>query len=150
MEENKRKGGRYTQEERDRRREAVYRMHFVEKQVANQIAARLGVNRHTVNADIKWLHQRLLERYHADDPNSMISMQMVALEERRDRLAGSLEQCSNMHEKLQVEKLLHKVDLEINGLLSKVKPPKKKTGKAADPLGYGNLGLDDMLRNLRT
>jgi len=53
------KGGRYTKKEQEERRLQVYQLHFEENKSALEIAETLGVNRNTINEDVKFCFSKL-------------------------------------------------------------------------------------------
>ena len=55
------KGGPYTKPQQEKRREQVYQMYFEKGRSAVSIARELGVNRNTVNEDIKELSKQFGE-----------------------------------------------------------------------------------------
>jgi len=55
------KGGPYTKKDKEKRRTEVYTLHFEKGYSAVRIAEMLGINRNTVNEDIKYLYAQAVE-----------------------------------------------------------------------------------------
>lgn len=56
-------GGPYTKSQQEKRRKKVYEMHFEKSKSALYIAEELGVNRHTIEEDIKYWYCELASKF---------------------------------------------------------------------------------------
>ena len=62
-----RKGGPYTKQEQEQRYKQVYELHFEKGYSALKIAQILGVNRNTVNSDIRYWYAQLSSQIEEQD-----------------------------------------------------------------------------------
>lgn len=53
------KGGSYTKDEQDNRRNEVYRLHFEYGYSARKISDVMNINRNTINTDIDYLYSKI-------------------------------------------------------------------------------------------
>ena len=66
------------------------RLHFELCLPAIKIADMLGVSRHTINADIQWLYEKMVADIEGKDFNGFFGKQLVRLETQRTRLMSYL------------------------------------------------------------
>ena len=111
MSEEKR-GGPYTKPQQEKRREQVYQMYFEKGRSAASIARELGVNRNTVNEDVKELSKQLGEEMNQHSVRDLLTRQMERIELQRERLMLMLES-SEGNEKIRIEKMLYDIELKI-------------------------------------
>ena len=111
MSEEKR-GGPYTKPQQEKRREQVYQMYFEKGRSAVSIARELGVNRNTVNEDVKELSKQFVEEMNQHSVRDLLTRQMERIELQRERLMLMLES-SEGNEKIRIEKMLYDIELKI-------------------------------------
>jgi len=75
--ESVKKGGRYTIKEQEERRIQVYHLHFEENRTAVKIAELLGVNRNTINGDIRYWHSQLAHEFNAQNISVKMTKQIL-------------------------------------------------------------------------
>ena len=90
------KGGPYTKNEKEKRRENVYRLHFEYGYSARKIAEILNVNRGTINRDIDFCYS-LIEK----------------LNIQKTRLRETLDNTTEFAERQSLEKLLLQIESKI-------------------------------------
>ena len=115
----KKNGGPYTKKEQEQRRNEVYVLHFEKGYSAIRIAEMLGVNRNTINEDIKYLYAQAVEEL-PKHTSILLLKQIQRLEYQRNRLLNELEKQTEFKEKIMIEKLLFGVDEKIAFHLNKM------------------------------
>lgn len=114
------KGGPYTKNQQEKRKNEVYRLHFELGYPAQKIAEILKVNRNTVNSDISFCYSQLAEDWEHQNVKKLIVKQLERFELQRSRLHEERENCTTLSEKLSVEKLILDVDQKISQIASKL------------------------------
>ena len=120
------KGGSYTKNERQKRRDEVYRLHFEYGYSARKIADLMKINRHTIDSDIQYLYSTL---QHVDNKISfgdLINKQHIRFEYQRNRLMQTLEKTNSIQEKQQLERLIFDIDSKLTNTYLKVCDSKLK------------------------
>jgi len=113
------KGGRYTIKEQEERRIQVYHLHFEENRTAVKIAELLGVNRNTINGDIRYWHSQLAHEFNAQNITAKMTKQIQRIEMQRDRLLEYLDTASS-DEKYRIEKFISEIDNKLMQYYSKM------------------------------
>lgn len=103
------KGGPYTKPEQEKRRMQVYQMYFEKGRSAASIARELGVNRNTVNEDIKHFCSEMAEEMHRETAKEFVAKHLERLDMQRERLFKEMES-QDIENKIKIEKMI----LEIN------------------------------------
>ena len=106
------KGGPYTKPEQEKRRMQVYEMYFEKGRSAASIARELGVNRNTVNEDVKELSKQLGEEMNQHSVRDLLTRQMERIELQRERLMMQLENAEG-NERIRIEKMLLDIEMKI-------------------------------------
>jgi len=114
------KGGPYTKNQQEKRRNEVYRLHFEFGYPAQKIAEILKVNRNTVNSDINFCYSQLASDWEHHDAKKLIVKQLERFELQRSRLYEELEKCTTLPEKITVEKLILDIDQKISQIATKL------------------------------
>lgn len=112
-------GGPYSKPEQEVLRNEVFRLHFEEGFSAVRIASKLGVNRNTVNEYIKKWYSELGETKFQYSPRWLDKF-FARLELQRTRLLQILEEKLSLKERLQIEKFLSKIDMDMSSLVVKI------------------------------
>ena len=111
MSEEKR-GGPYTKPQQEKRRRQVYEMYFEKGRTAASIARELGVNRNTVNEDVKILTKQIGAELGQDSVRDLLARHMERIDLQRERLMLQLETAEGS-EKIRIEKMLYDIELKI-------------------------------------
>jgi hypothetical protein len=114
------KGGPYTQTQREQRRQEVYRLHFEYGYSAIKIAELMKVNRNTVNEDLGYWYSKIYKNTDIFDPESVIIVTLERLEIQRSRLREQLDKTKTFQEKLAVERMIYDVDCKILHIYTKM------------------------------
>src|SRR3989338_3702071 len=112
--EQEKKGGPYSKDEREKRQNEVFRLHFEFGYSAIKIADLMKINRNTINADIKYWYSNRKEEI-KQDSEDFILRQLGRLEAQRSRNIENI--IEKKIDDVKHEKLLLDIDKEINRLL---------------------------------
>jgi|SaaInlStandDraft_2_1057019.scaffolds.fasta_scaffold99580_2 hypothetical protein len=112
----KRKGGRYTKQEKTTRQDEVYRLHFDYGYPARKIAGILNVNKNTINSDIDYWYDKITNRINILEPEDLIVTSIERLNIQRNRLRKQLDKTKSFEETIKIERLL----LELDGRISQI------------------------------
>ena len=112
FDERKKRGGPYTKSQQEKRRRQVYDMYFEKGLSAVSIARELGVNRNTINEDVKDLSNQFADEMGQHSVRDLLTRQMERIELQRERLMLMLE-ISEGNEKIRIEKMLYELELKI-------------------------------------
>ena len=121
----KKKGGPYTKQQQEKRRDEVFKLHFEYGYSAVQIAKLLNVNRNTINEDIKYWCTELYNEDKSNFSRDWLDKQFMRLELQRARLRKELDEDISLKERLQVERFITNIDLSISSLIVKIETAKK-------------------------
>ena len=116
--ENK-NGGPYTKHEQEKRRSQVYKLYFEKGHSAIKISEELGVNRNTVNSDIRILLSQAFSHLGQDKVAGAILRQTERLEIQRKRIFDFLDP-KDFKKTITAEKILLDIDGKIASLLSRI------------------------------
>jgi len=119
------RGGPYTQQEQEIRKEKVFELHFENGHSALQIARMLEVNRNTINKDIDFWYSEIRSNSKSHYNKNWLDKQLTRLEFQRTRLQNSLDKEITLKERLQIEKIITHIDLSIAGLIVKIETSRK-------------------------
>lgn len=113
-------GGPYTKPEQEERRRKVYEMHFEKSQSALHIANVLGVNRNTINEDIRHLYSELACEFEKLEIHDLMIKQHSRLEQQRERLVSLLEKQQDVSTILKIERMLYDIDRAITKMIEPI------------------------------
>ena len=114
------KGGPYTEQQKLERQNKIYHLHFEKGYSALKIAEELGVNRNTINSDIKECYLQLADELPENEVASLLLSQLHTLRTQKARLVDGLEKLSDNKSKILYEKLICDIDWKIGQLLVKL------------------------------
>ena len=119
------KGGPYTKQEQEKRRDEVFRLHFEYGYPAVRIAKLLNVNRNTINEDIRHLRSKMYDESKTTFSKDWLDKQFTRLELQRARLREELDKDIPLKDRLQIEKVITNIDLNINSLIVKIEASRR-------------------------
>jgi hypothetical protein len=119
------KGGPYTKEEKEERRNQVYKMHFEQGKPAVKIAETLGVNRNTVGDDIKYWYSQISKETGGTNYSLNIISIIHGYELQRSRLLDDLEKTENFEDRIRIERLLFDINNKLGQLVTKLMTSEK-------------------------
>jgi len=114
----KKNGGPHNKKDQDKRRDQVYTLHFGKGYSAVKIAETLGVNRNTINEDIKYLYSNIKEEIKQENDDYILK-QMGRLESQRSRIVEKIIK-GQTNDSIKYEKMLLEMDVRINNLLIRI------------------------------
>ena len=116
----KKKGGPHTKKDQEKRRNKVYALHFEKGYPAVKIAQMLGVNRNTINEDIRYWGKQIAGQFGKENLGETLCRQIERMDIQRKRLIDELDRQENISKRIQLEKLLFDIDCRVTGFISKV------------------------------
>jgi len=120
------KGGPYTKQEQEKRRDEVFKLHFEYGYSATQISEMLKINRNTINSDVSFLYSKLRGEMNEESIDNWLDKQFTRLESQRVRLRKELDKDITLQERLQVEKMILDLDSKISSLSIKIEATNQK------------------------
>ncbi len=126
LEIKSRKGGPYTRQEQEKRRDEVFKLHFEYGYSALQISEILKINRNTINSDVSFLYSKLHDEMGKETYDNWMDKQLTRLESQRVRLRKELDNDITLQERLQVEKMILDLDSKISLLIIKMDTSKQE------------------------
>jgi len=126
------KGGPYTKNDRNKRRNAVFHLHFDYGYSAVKISEMLVIDRHTINSDIKFWYGRLSDQWETGDIESWFLKQIYRFETQRTKLMELLTTQKNLQDKLSIIRLVLEIDSKIANIILKGATDKENVLTAAE------------------
>jgi len=117
----KKKGGPYTKEQQEDRREYVCNLYFNIGYSARKIAAITKVHRNTINSDIKFHYSQIGLEFEKIDVKKLVMKQIERLEFQRLGLFKIIEEKQlSFSERLALEKIILDIDNKICNNYTKI------------------------------
>ena len=113
------KGGPYTKNEKMKRQNEVYKLHFEHGYSAVKISDMMKINRNTINSDISHWYTSLAEEWGRYDIESWYMKQVRRLESQRSRIFEELSQAEDASARLSIEKIILDIDTKLMNFISK-------------------------------
>lgn len=110
---NKKKGGPDSKDEKAKRLDEVYRLHFEYGYSARKISELMNVNRNTINGDIEHLYSKIVLTYDYINPEQYIIATTERFEVQRTRLRERLDKAENFQQMHTIEKMIFDIDSKI-------------------------------------
>ena len=104
---SKKRGGRYTKDEKLERQNEVYRLHFEYGYSARKISELMKINRNTINGDIDYWYAKIYVNSNAFDPEISVVINIHRFDIQRSRLRENLDKAENFQ---QIQKLQHCIE----------------------------------------
>jgi len=112
-------GGPYTKSEQEIRRDSVYEMYFEKAMPAIKIADKLGVNRNTINSDIKYWMTEIGAGFGKKNKENAILLQIQYMLAQYSRLVKELDGL-DFEPKYKAEKLIFEITYKLACFISKL------------------------------
>jgi len=106
-------GGPYNKQDRQARRNEVFRLYFEYGYPAVKISDMMKVNRNTINSDIQFWYSQVKKKWKSVDPTNWIIRYTERLELQKTRLREEVDKTKNVQEKISVERLILDVESRI-------------------------------------
>ena len=142
-----RKSGRHSKQERQKRRDEVYRLHFEHGYSARKIADFVKINRHTIDSDIQYLYSTVQNGYSKISIEDLINKQLIRFEHQRSRLMRTLDTINSIQENNQIERLIFDIDSKLTNICLKMGDSRLKTWDMA--VDYINKWMKDNHKDTR-
>lgn len=113
------KGGPYSKNEKIKRQNEVFRLHFELGYSAVKISEMMKVNRNTINSDIHYWYGILSKEWSSYDIDAWYMKQIHRLESQRTRLFKELEKTTETTVRLSIEKMILDIDIKMTNFVSK-------------------------------
>jgi len=111
--------GPYTKQDREARRNEVYRLHFDYGFSARKIADFLQIDKNTICGDVNFWYAKINKTFNAHFTEDVIFARILRLEEQRTRLRELLDKTSNLSEKITIERLIFDIESKLINSLQK-------------------------------
>jgi len=116
---SEKKGGPYTKHQKEERRKKVNELYFEKHLSALKIADILGVNRNTVNKDIKLAYLQISESF--PDNSLLVFLHSIKkIESQRINIEKDLENEKDLSKKIILEKFLFQINNSITKFYQKM------------------------------
>ena len=115
------KGGPYTRAERQKRRDEVFKMHFLYGWPASRIARVMQVNRNTINNDLYTAYPALYKEWRLKEQfiGAYLEKQMIRMDWQRAKLLEMLGDDTRIEHRLAIEKLILDIDSRLASTMIK-------------------------------
>ena len=110
---SQRRGGPYSKQQRDKRREEVYRLCFEYGYSARKISELMKINRNTINGDIQHWYDKVAKNWNGLSPEFLVIRNIERLELQRTRLVENLHRIKIQQEKPPIERMVFDVESKI-------------------------------------
>ncbi len=107
------KGGPCSKNDKDKRRDEVYRLHFDYGYSARKIAELMKFNRNTVNGDVDYWYSKILKNVSYIDPERLIIVNLEGMEIQKTRLREQLDKVKNNSERMAIERMIFDINTKI-------------------------------------
>ena len=107
------KSGPHTKDEKIKRKNEVYKLHFEYGYSARKIAELMKINRNTINSDIQYWYAKTAEKVETADVEVLIINRIERLEIQRTRLREMLDKVEDFQQKITVERMLFDIEVKI-------------------------------------
>lgn len=107
------KSGPYTKDEKIKRQNEVYKLHFEYGYSARKISDLMKVNRNTINSDIQYWYAKISEKGEVVDPEYWITRKVERFEIQRTRLREMLDKTEDFQQKITIERMLFDIETKI-------------------------------------
>ncbi len=107
------KGGPYSKNDKDKRMNEVYRLHFEYGYSARKIAEMMNVNRNTINGDIDYWYDKILKDVNYISPANIIKVRLEEMDIQKTRLREQLDKVKYNSERITIERLMFDINSKI-------------------------------------
>ena len=108
-----RRRGPYSKQEKESRRNEVYRLHFDYGYSARKISELMKVNRNTINGDVSYWYSKIVSNHNVFDPEMDILIRLKRFEVQRTRLRIQTDTTTEFHDKIALERMILDIDSKV-------------------------------------
>jgi len=109
----KKRGGPYSKDEKIKRQNEVYRLHFEYGYSARKISELMKINRNTINGDIDYWYGKIIANSNIVNPEISVVISIQRFDVQRSRLRESLNKAENFQQRHTIEKMIFDIDCKI-------------------------------------
>ena len=113
-------GGPYTANQKQKRREEVYRLHFEIGYSARKISEMMKVHRNTINTDVQFWYETLGSSFEKNEIKGCIIKQLTRYETQISRLTEKIESCNDIGLQLNIERIIAEINNKVSSLYLKI------------------------------
>ena len=106
-------GGPYSKEDKNKRRDEVYRLHFEYGYSARKIAEMMNINRNTINRDIEYCYYKTGKNLKFFNVEKRIVTSLQRLDIQQSRLREQLDKATSNSERMAIERLIFDINSKI-------------------------------------
>jgi len=143
----KKRGGPYSKDEKIKRQNEVYRLHFDYGYSARKISELMKINRNTINGDIDYWYGKMYVYSNVFDPETYVVIHIQRFDVQRSRLRENLDKAENFQQRHAIEKMIFDIDCKIINTQIRLADSSKRTIKRATD--YANRWLKNHGRDQR-
>jgi len=110
---SKKRGGPYTRDEKIKRQNEVYRLHFEYGYSARKISELMKINRNTINGDIDYWYANIYSNSNVVDSEVSVVINIQRFDVQRSRLRENLDKAENFQQRHVIEKMIFDIDCKI-------------------------------------
>ncbi|MGY5148815.1 MAG: hypothetical protein ACW9W3_02000 [Candidatus Nitrosopumilus sp. bin_68KS] len=125
----KKKGGPYSKDEKIKRQNEVYRLHFDYGYSARKISDMMNINRNTINGDIDYWYDKIIVNTNYLNLEGSIMISRDRLEIQRIRLREKLDKIENFQQQYAIEKMIFEIEGKIININLKLAESEKRINK---------------------
>ena len=111
----------------------VYKLYFEDAKPVIKIAEMLGVNRNTINEDVRYWYSQLASEITSETVVSSALKQIHNMELQKARLREQLDGTTEFSQRMSIEKLLLEIDSKLGQYVAKIMSGGKELIKQKDP-----------------
>ncbi len=123
---SKKKGGPYSKDEKVKRLDEVYRLHFEYGYSARKISELMKINRNTINSDIDHWHNKILINSNFLNLEGYVMVSLERLNIQRSRLRENLDKAENFQQRHVIEKIIFDIECKIVSINMKLADSTKR------------------------
>ena len=123
----KKAGGPYSKQQRVKRRNEVFRLHFEYGYSARKISDIIKINHHTICSDLNFLYKQASYSTIVKNMEEWLYRYEYRLESQRTRLMEQLDKTTSIDKKLSIERLVLDIDEKLANMSMKVATGPQKT-----------------------
>jgi len=144
---SKKRGGRYTKDEKLKRQNEVHRLHFEYGYSARKISELMKINRNTINGDIDYWYAKIYVNSNVVDPEISVVINIQRFDVQRSRLRENLDKAENFQQRHAIEKMIFDIDCKIINTHIKLADSTKRIHEQG--IEYANMWLKENGKDAR-
>lgn len=123
---SKKKGGPYSKDEKVKRMDEVYRLHFEYGYSARKISELMKINRNTISSDIDHWYNKILINTNFLNLEGHVMISLKRLDVQRSRLRENMDKSENFQQRHVIEKMIFDIECKIININMKLADSTKR------------------------